>query len=80
MNQKKNMTMSLAPIFITLGMTACANIVTNASNSNQVTLISSGTESMEKLTEQANAYCVKYGKKASFKENESQFVNIFNCN
>ncbi len=80
MNQKTNMAMRLAPIFLALGMTACANILTNASNSNQVTLISSGNESMEKLTEQANAYCVKYGKKASFKENESQFVNIFNCN
>jgi TRAP-type uncharacterized transport system substrate-binding protein len=79
MNQK-NMTMRLALIFFAFGMTACANILTNASNSNQVTLISSGNESMEKLTEQANAYCVKYGKKASFKENESQFVNIFNCN
>ena len=79
MNQK-NMAMRLALIFFILGMTACANILTNASNSNQVTLISSGNESMEKLTEQANAYCMKYGKKASFKENESQFVNIFNCN
>ncbi|MEI7565883.1 MAG: hypothetical protein ACOYJ4_04675 [Polynucleobacter sp.] len=80
MNQKTNMVMRLTPIFLAFGMTACANILTNASNSNQVTLISSGNESMEKLTEQANAYCVKYGKKASFKENESQFVNIFNCN
>jgi|APCry1669189000_1035189.scaffolds.fasta_scaffold34262_4 hypothetical protein len=80
MNQKKNIVIRLALIFLVLGMTACANILTNASNSNQVTLISSGNESMETLTEQANAYCVKYGKKASFKENESQFVNIFNCN
>ncbi len=63
-----------------LGLGACANIVTNASNPNQVTLISSGTESMERLTQQANAYCQQYGKKASFKENESQFINIFNCN
>ncbi|CAN1515477.1 hypothetical protein MCEZE4_00934 [Burkholderiaceae bacterium] len=63
-----------------MGLTACANIVTNASNSNQVTLISSGTESMERLTQQANAYCQQYGKKASFKENDSQFINIFNCN
>jgi acetylornithine/succinyldiaminopimelate/putrescine aminotransferase len=63
-----------------MGLTACANIVTNASNSNQVTLISSGTESMERLTQQANAYCQQYGKKASFKEKDSQFINIFNCN
>jgi hypothetical protein len=35
---------------------------------------------MERLTQQANAYCQQYGKKASFKENDSQFINIFNCN
>jgi putative hemolysin len=63
-----------------LGLSACAAVYTNASDSNHVTFLNSDGESIASLTPKANAYCAQYGKTASFRESDTQLVAIFDCN
>lgn len=61
-------------------LAGCAAVYTDASDANHVTFLNSSDESMEQLTQKANAYCAQYGKTASFKKEDSSLVAIFNCN
>ena len=65
-----------------LGITllGCAAVYTDASDANHVTFLNSSGESIEQLTQKANAYCAQYGKTASFKNSDSSLVAVFNCN
>ena len=63
-----------------LGLLGCAAVYTDASDSNHVTFLNSSGESIEQLTQKANAYCAQYGKTASFKNTDSSLVAVFNCN
>jgi len=58
----------------------CAAVFTDASDANHVTFLNSSGESIEQLTQKANAYCAQYGKKASFKSADSSLLVVFNCN
>jgi len=58
----------------------CAAVYTDASDSNYVTFLNSSGESIEQLTQKANAYCAQYGKTASFKKEDASLVAVFNCN
>jgi uncharacterized protein YceK len=57
----------------------CAAVYTDASDSNHVTFLNSSDESIEQLTQKANAYCAQYGKMASLKKTDSALVAIFDC-
>ena len=74
------MKIHLLGVFISLGLVGCAAVLTDASNSNQVTYINSNGESLEQLTVNANAYCAQYGKTASYRNSDTQFVVVFDCN
>jgi uncharacterized protein YceK len=63
-----------------LGLVGCAAVFTDASDANQVTYINSNGESIEQLTGNANAYCAQYGKTASYRSSDTQFVVVFDCN
>lgn len=63
----------------TLLLCSCAAVYTDASDSNHVTFLNSSGESMQQLTNKANAYCQQYGKVASFKSSDTQLVVVFDC-
>ena len=63
-----------------LGLTACAAVYTDASDSNQVTFLNSDGETIASLSPKANAYCAQYGKTASFRKSDTQLVAVFDCN
>ncbi|MBU3592860.1 hypothetical protein ICN42_01940 [Polynucleobacter sp. 71A-WALBACH] len=63
-----------------IGLTACAAVYTDASDSNHVTFLNSDDESIASLTPKANAYCAQYGKTASFRKSDTQLVAVFDCN
>ena len=65
-----------APLLIS----ACAAVYTDASDSNHVTFLNSSDESMEQLTQKANAYCQQYGKTASLRKTDTSLVAVFDCN
>lgn len=58
---------------------ACAAVYTDASDANHVTFLNSSGESIEQLTQKANAYCAQYGKVASFRRSDTQLVAVFDC-
>ena len=62
-----------------IGLTACAAVFTDASNSNHVTFINSADESLSQLTEKANSYCQQYGKKAVYRKGDNLLVAVFDC-
>ena len=66
--------------FVLFGLVGCAAVFTDASDANQVTYINSNGESIEQLTANANAYCAQYGKAASYRSSDTQFVVVFDCN
>ncbi len=61
-------------------LVGCTAVYTDASDANHVTFLNSSGESLDQLTQKANAYCAQYGKTASFKNNDSSLVAVFNCN
>ena len=63
-----------------VGLSACAAVYTDASDSNHVTFLNSDGESIASLTPKANAYCEQYGKTASFRKNDTQLLAVFDCN
>jgi hypothetical protein len=63
-----------------IALIGCAAVYTDASDANHVTFLNSSGESIEQLTQKASAYCVQYGKTASFKNSDSSLVAVFNCN
>jgi len=65
---------------LTLFISSCAAVYTDASDSNHVTFLNSDDQSMEQLTQKANAYCQQYGKTASFRKSDTQLVAVFDCN
>ena len=67
-------------VFFSLSLVGCAAVLTDASDANQVTYINSNGESIEQLTVNANAYCAQYGKTASYRNSNTQFVVVFDCN
>lgn len=62
------------------GLSACAAVYTDASDSNHVTFLNSDGESIASLTPKANTYCAQYGKTASFRKSDTQLVAVFDCN
>jgi TRAP-type uncharacterized transport system substrate-binding protein len=62
-----------------IGLTACAAVFTDASDSNHVTFINSADESLSQLTEKANSYCQQYGKKAVYRKGDNLLVAVFDC-
>jgi hypothetical protein len=67
-------------LFLAAALSACAAVYTDASDSNHVTFLNSSDESMEQLTQKANAYCQQYGKTASFRKSDTEMVAVFDCN
>ena len=63
-----------------VGLSACAAVYTDASDSNHVTFLNSDGESIASLTSKANAYCAQYGKTASFRKSDTQLITVFDCN
>jgi len=63
-----------------VGLSACAAVYTDASDSNHVTFLISDGESIASLTPKANAYCAQYGKTASYRKNDTQLLAVFDCN
>ena len=63
-----------------VGLSACAAVYTDASDSNHVTFLNSDGESITSLTSKANAYCAQYGKTASFRKSDTQLLAVFDCN
>jgi putative hemolysin len=63
-----------------LGLSACAAVYTDASDSNHVTFLNSDGESIASLTQKASSYCAQYGKTASFRKSDTQLVAVFDCN
>lgn len=60
-------------------LAGCAAVYTDASDANHVTFLNSSGESIEQLTQKANAYCAQYGKSASFRSSDTQLVAVFDC-
>jgi hypothetical protein len=58
---------------------ACSAVYTDASDANHVTFLNSNGESIAELTKSAGAYCAQYGKVASFRNSDTQFVAVFDC-
>jgi TRAP-type uncharacterized transport system substrate-binding protein len=67
-------------VLLSITLLGCAAVYTDASDANHVTFLNSSGESIEQLTQKANAYCAQYGKTASFKNSDSPLVAVFNCN
>ena len=67
------------PLSILL-LCGCAAVYTDASDANHVTFLNSDGDSIESLTQKANAYCAQYGKTASFRKSDTQLVAVFDCN
>jgi len=65
--------------FCTLNLISCAAVYTDASDANHVTYINSSGESIEQLTGNANSYRAQFGKTASFRSSDSQFLVVFDC-
>jgi putative hemolysin len=65
--------------FCILNLVSCAAVFTDASDANHVTYINSNGESIEQLTSNANSYCAQFGKTASFRSSDSQFLVVFDC-
>lgn len=63
-----------------LALTACAAVYTDASDANHVSFLNTNGESLEQLTQKANAYCAQYGKTAMYKNSDSSLAAVFNCN
>ena len=63
-----------------VGLSACAAVYTDASDSNHVTFLNNDGESITSLTPKANAYCAQYGKTASFRKSDTLLLAIFDCN
>ncbi|MBU3546366.1 hypothetical protein [Polynucleobacter sp. MWH-Jannik1A5] len=72
----KNFMLCVSCIFI---LSACAAVYTDASDANHVTFLNSSGESIEQLTNKANAYCQQYGKIASFRSSDTPLVAVFDC-
>ena len=70
----------LLPALLGAAVLGCAAVYTDASDANHVTFLNSSGESIEQLTQKANAYCAQYGKTASFKNSDSPLLAVFNCN
>lgn len=66
-------------LFGIMGLSACAAVYTDASDSNHVTFLVSDGESISSLTPKANTYCAQYGKKASFRKSNTQLLAVFDC-
>ena len=68
-------------IILTASITlqGCAAVFTDASDANHVTFLNSADESLPQLTEQANAYCQQYGKKAVYRKGDNLLVAVFDC-
>jgi putative hemolysin len=60
-------------------LSSCAAVYTDASDANHVTFLNSSGESIEQLTNKANAYCQQYGKIASFRSSDTQLLVVFDC-
>ena len=63
-----------------VGLSACAAVYTDASDSNHVTFLNSDGESIASLAPKANAYCAQYGKTASFRKSDTPLLAVFDCN
>lgn len=61
-------------------LTACAAVYTDASDANHVTFLNSSGDSVEQLTQKANAYCAQYGKVATYKSGDASLATVFTCN
>ena len=66
-------------LLISLQLSACATIYTDASDSNKVTFLNSTNESRADLQSKAQAYCMQYGKKAIYRETDGGVVTVFDC-
>lgn len=60
-------------------LNACAAVYTDASDANHVAFLNSNGESIDQLTQKANAYCAQYGKTALFRNSDTQIVAVFDC-
>ena len=67
-------------LMASLAISACTPVYTDASNANHVTFLNAGGESIDQLTQKANAYCAQYGKVATYKSGENSLATVFTCN
>lgn len=61
-------------------LTACAAVYTDASDANHVTFLNTSGDSIDQLSQKANAYCAQYGKVATYKSSDSSLAVVFSCN
>lgn len=61
-------------------LAACTPVYTDASDSKHVTFLNVDGESIDQLTQKANAYCAQYGKVAAYKSGGSSLATVFSCN
>ena len=66
-------------LITTIGLSGCAAVFTDASDSNHVTFINSADEPITQLTEKANSYCQQYGKEAIYRKGDNLLIAIFDC-
>jgi TRAP-type uncharacterized transport system substrate-binding protein len=67
-------------LIVSVVLVACAPVYTDASDSNHVTFLNADGESIDRLTQKANAYCAQYGKVAKYKSGDSSLATVFSCN
>jgi hypothetical protein len=79
MNNGLNMKSVIVSGFCVIGLTACAAVFTDSSNSDQVTYLNTDGDSKEQLTQKANAYCAQYGKVAKYRSSDTELVSVFDC-
>jgi TRAP-type uncharacterized transport system substrate-binding protein len=60
-------------------LAACTPVYTDASDSNHVTFLNADGDSIDQLTQKANAYCAQYGKVAKYKSGDSSLATVFSC-
>ena len=63
-----------------IALGACTPVYTDASDANHVTFLNADGESVDQLTQKANAYCAQYGKVATYKSGDSSLATVFICN
>jgi TRAP-type uncharacterized transport system substrate-binding protein len=67
-------------LIFSIALVACTPVYTDASDSSHVTFLNADGESIDQLTQKANAYCAQYGKVAKYKSGDSSLATVFSCN
>ncbi|QWD62620.1 hypothetical protein [Polynucleobacter sp. MWH-UH25E] len=69
----------IALLIVIFALAACTPVYTDASDSKHVTFLNADGDSIDQLTQKANAYCAQYGKVAKYKSGDSSLATVFSC-